>query len=287
MIPLRDNNPTSSRSYLTLALIILNVIIYLIFPGEMRKTRAYYKYGVIPHLLLTQGDHDKYQGIWQEMKQPPAPLPGIRNFPSLQHYQAARQQHRQAYAYWQQVQMPVYESLEENGQLTARSEWITPFTSMFLHGGLLHLLGNMLFLWVFGNNIADACGRLKFILFYFVCGIVATLVHIVVSPLSTIHTIGASGAISGVLGAYLLLYPRAEIETLVPIPPFLIPVDLPAYVFLGYWILLQFISGLPSLGRIGGGVAWFAHIGGFFAGLALIVIMKKRDIKFFQSPEST
>ena len=273
MIPIRDENPTNSRAFLTIALIVLNVFFYLGSRNNDYRAYTYYKFGVIPRLLLTCGDEEQYQKIWQVMKQQQPPSPN--GFTSKRDYYAA-------YREWQ-LRLRIFQELEDNGKLAHRNELLTIFTSLFLHGGLLHLLSNMLFLWVFGKNIEDATGRLRFILFYFICGVIATLVHVAVSPRSMVPLIGASGAIAGVLGAYLLLYPRAEITTLVPIPPFILPIELPAYAFLGYWIFLQFISGLPSLGRIdSGGVAWFAHIGGFFTGLLLIVLFKRREVKYFQ-----
>jgi len=157
----------------------------------------------------------------------------------------------------------------------------TPFpinliTSMFLHGGFMHLAGNMLYLWIFGDNIEDAIGRLRYLIFYLVCGLFASFAHIFVSQNSPIPTIGASGAISGVLGAYFILYPTARVLTLVPDPftfgLFYRIVRLPAFILLGIWFIFQFFQGilsLPYAGRVGG-VAWFAHIGGFFTGLFLI-----------------
>ncbi len=154
---------------------------------------------------------------------------------------------------------------------------ITVFTSMFLHAGLMHLGSNMLFLWIFGDNIEWAMGSLRFVCFYLLCGIGAALGQVLADPASTVPMIGASGAISGVLGAYLFLYPRAEVETLLLLGYFLRVVRLPALVVLGMWILLQLSSGLLSLGvPATGGVAVFAHIGGFFTGLALIGLFRRR-----------
>jgi membrane associated rhomboid family serine protease len=152
-------------------------------------------------------------------------------------------------------------------------------SSMFLHASFLHLGGNMLFLWIFGNNIEDYLGHLKFAVFYLACGAAGALAHILTHASSPIPMIGASGAISGVLGAYFLLFPRAKVLTLVPIFFFLYFMEVPAFVFLGIYILLQFLYGLPSL--MGGsgsaqGVAWLAHIGGFAAGIVLLVIFRKR-----------
>jgi membrane associated rhomboid family serine protease len=154
---------------------------------------------------------------------------------------------------------------------------VTVFTSMFIHGGFMHLLSNMLYLWIFGDNIEWALGSFRFIIFYFLCGIGAALGQVLVNPQSTVPMIGASGAISGVLGAYLLLYPRAEVETLVFLGYFVRIIRLPALVVLGMWILLQLSSGFLSLGMDAmGGVAFFAHIGGFVSGLLLVVLLRRR-----------
>jgi membrane associated rhomboid family serine protease len=154
---------------------------------------------------------------------------------------------------------------------------LSVFTSMFVHGGLFHLAGNMLYLWIFGDNIESALGSFRFIIFYLLCGIGAALGQVLTDTSSTIPMIGASGAISGVLGAYLLLYPRVEVETLVFIGYFIRLVKMPALVVLGLWILLQLFSGLLSLGAAAtGGVAFFAHIGGFFTGLVLVGLFKRR-----------
>ena len=157
-------------------------------------------------------------------------------------------------------------------------------TSMFLHGGFLHLAGNMLYLWIFGNNIEDAMGHRRFILFYIVCGIVATMTHALTNPGSDVPMIGASGAISGVLGAYLLLFPRARVLVLVPIWIFIRMFYIPAGFVLAFWFLLQLMSGAASVGQGGGGVAWFAHIGGFIAGMILIGVFKHKNVRFFNPP---
>ena len=152
------------------------------------------------------------------------------------------------------------------------------FTSMFLHGGWMHFLGNMLYLWVFGDNVEDWLGSLRFLLFYLVCGLLAALLQIAVNPASPIPMIGASGAISGVLAAYLVLFPGARVLTFVPILFFFYLVRLPALIFLGLWFLLQFLNGAVSLtaGDLSmGGTAWWAHIGGFVAGLVLILKSRK------------
>ncbi|HEY5998087.1 MAG TPA: rhomboid family intramembrane serine protease [bacterium] len=158
---------------------------------------------------------------------------------------------------------------------------LTLVTSMFLHAGLLHLLGNMLFLWIFGNNVEDATGHLRFLVFYLACGVIAAVAHVATDPESTTKMVGASGAISGVLGAYLLLFPRARIVTLVFLGFFAQTIEIPAFFFLGFWFLLQFVSGALSLGGAGGGVAWFAHVGGFIAGMVLLVPFKRRETRLW------
>lgn len=149
---------------------------------------------------------------------------------------------------------------------------LTLLTSIFLHGGLLHLAGNMLYLWIFGDNVEDSMGHLRFLIFYIMCGTIASLLHILVNTDSKVPTIGASGAISGVLGAYLVLYPRARVLTLFFFFFLIRIVRLPAMFFLGVWFLWQ----LMSAGLGGGGVAWFAHIGGFAGGVALVKLFVRR-----------
>lgn len=152
------------------------------------------------------------------------------------------------------------------------------FSSMFLHGGWLHLGGNMLYLWIFGDNVEDKLGHGRYFLFYILCGIAASAAHVVIDPRSEMPTVGASGAISGVLGAYLLMFPKARVVTLIPIFVFVQVAELPAIVVLGFWFVLQFFNGLVSLGyqTAGmGGVAWWAHVGGFVAGLILVLPLRK------------
>jgi len=145
-------------------------------------------------------------------------------------------------------------------------------TSMFLHGGWLHLIGNMWFLWVFGSHVEDALGSAKFTIFYLVSGIVSGIVQLMLNLGSAVPTIGASGAIAGVMGAFLILYPRARVVTLIFIIVFITTVELPAAFMLIYWFLIQLVSGLTSFSSFTdqGGVAWFAHVGGFLAGLLLV-----------------
>ena len=160
-------------------------------------------------------------------------------------------------------------------------EVATLLTSQFLHGGWLHLIGNLLFLWIFGNNIEDRFGRLRFLLFYLAGGVVAGLAQVAIAPDSTIPTIGASGAIAATLGAYLVLYPRARVTSLVFLVFFYQLIDVPAVVILAMWFVLQLVDGLASLGvgdaATGGGVAFFAHIGGFVFGALIAVAVRVRS----------
>jgi membrane associated rhomboid family serine protease len=155
--------------------------------------------------------------------------------------------------------------------------WLTVFTSMFLHGSPLHLGGNMLYLWIFGNNVEDAMGSGRFLLFYLLCGIAAAAAQVATAPYSTIPMLGASGAVAGVLGAYLVRFPTAQVETCVFFF-FITIIRLPALIVLGFWFLLQFTQGIAELGGVsdGGGVAWWAHIGGFVLGMLLINLFAQR-----------
>ena len=150
-------------------------------------------------------------------------------------------------------------------------------THIFLHGSWMHLLGNMWFLWLFGNNVEDSMGRLRFIGFYLLCGLAAAAAQIITSPGSAIPMVGASGAISGVMGGYLLLYPTVRVYTLVVLGFFITSMALPAWVMLGYWFLIQFVSGWVSFGGEGGGVAFWAHVGGFVAGVVLVKLFARSD----------
>ncbi len=165
------------------------------------------------------------------------------------------------------------------GVIPDRLQLSTLITSMFLHGGWLHLIGNMWFLWIFGDNIEDILGKGKFLLFYLLCGIAAALAHVLMNPFSRMPTVGASGAIAGVMGAYMVKFPHARVLTLVPIFIFITTYELPAFVVLAYWIVIQVFSGAASVGYSHlsrEGVAWWAHVGGFVAGMALIVILRPK-----------
>ena len=155
---------------------------------------------------------------------------------------------------------------------------LTILTSMFLHGGILHVGGNMLYLWIFGDNVEDTLGHGRFLIFYLVSGIIAALAQLALNADSSVPMIGASGAVSGVLGAYLLLFPRANVLTLIIVGFFVRLIRIPAVLVLGFWFLIQFLSGLITwtARTEGGEVAWFAHLGGFLAGMALLVVLRPR-----------
>jgi len=271
LIPLKDRNPTHHFPYVTVALIVLNICLFILqspFGSERVSFNLWYRFGFIPELFVNQFDETKYAKSWDNLRSEFWKRP------------ASSRSFREGLREFQERTLLMRE-LEriERGRL--RVEWLTLLTSIFLHGSLWHVLANMLFLWVFGNNIEDACGHAKFLVFYLLCGALASVAHMFVSIHSLIPTIGASGAISGVMGAYMVLYPKARVVTIIPIFYFLwYPIELPAYLYLGYWIVLNVVLGQLSLGLPDlGGTAWFAHIGGFFAGLFLIFLFKKRGVR--------
>ena len=153
------------------------------------------------------------------------------------------------------------------------NQFFSIFSYMFLHGGFLHFIGNMWFLYIFGDNVEEHFGALRFLGFYLICGIISGLFHFILNPVSMVPTIGASGAIAGVMGAYFLLYPKSRILTIIPIIIFPWFVEIPAFIFLGIWFFIQFINAAGS--SAGSGIAWWAHIGGFVAGLAMVRLNKK------------
>lgn len=182
-----------------------------------------------------------------------------------------------------QISLDTYERnffIASYGIIPDRLHYSSILTSMFLHGGWLHLIGNMWFLWIFGDNVEDILGHGKFAVFYLLCGIAAALVHILLNADSRVPTIGASGAIAGVMGAYLVKFPHSKIVTLVPIFIFLTTVEVPAVFMLIYWFAIQIFSGVGSIGYSNvtkGGVAWFAHIGGFLAGMLLVYLLGSKE----------
>jgi len=235
LIPLKDDIPTRRTPIITIALIVLNVLVYFAFEqgglglGDTGNERVV-EYGAIP----------------VEVSHPGTECVADR---SVSQIQCGEGDFGSGYVPF----------------------WVTLFTSMFMHGSLLHLAGNMLFLWIFGNNIEDSMARPTFILFYVLGGLAALALQVVTDPNSAIPTVGASGAIAGVLGAYARLYPRARVVTLVFIVIIFTVVTLPALLVLGVWFLLQLLPAFsePVTGG-GGGVAYFAHIGGFIFGLVAI-----------------
>ena len=170
------------------------------------------------------------------------------------------------------VVFQIKEIYADHAILPASVDFLSVITSQFLHGGWWHLIGNMLFLWIFGNNIEDAMGHCRFLVFYLLCGVSAALINAGIEPASEVPTIGASGAISGVLSAYLLLYPRAKVMVFA----FYMLIPLPAFIVLGIWIFMQ----VANLGG-GGNIAWWAHIGGFAIGMPLVLLFKRRHVKLF------
>jgi membrane associated rhomboid family serine protease len=264
-IPLKDRNRTRTFPYVTIALIILNIWIFILqapFGSESVTLNLTYRFGFIPGLFVRQFDRAEYARAWERLKLDFMRQPTeSRGF--FERMRELQERHR------------LVLELDRIERSHKRVEVLTLLTCMFLHGSLWHVLANMLFLWVFGNNIEDAAGHGKFLLFYVVCGAVGSFAQMAVSSESLVPMIGASGAISGVMGAYMLLYPQARIVTIIPVFYYLwYPVEIPAYLYLGYWIIVQILLGLVVAGQ--GGVAWFAHVGGFFAGLLLIFLFKKR-----------
>jgi membrane associated rhomboid family serine protease len=183
-----------------------------------------------------------------------------------------------AFLYEQSLRPPALDALVHvYGVVPARLEPVAVFTSMFLHAGWGHFLGNMLFLWIFGDNVEDRLGHVRFVAFYFLCGVAAVFAHVYMNPASKIPTIGASGAIAGILGGYFVLYPHSRVLALLPLFIIWEIVEVPAILFLGMWFLLQFYYVGMAAVRTGaeGGVAFWAHIAGFVAGIAGVVVLKK------------
>jgi membrane associated rhomboid family serine protease len=269
LFPLRDNIPTDRFAAVTLAIIVLNVIVFLFlqhpsFSGEQVDTKTVVEYGAIPY-RVTHPSRDC------EL----ARVPAIVQTPAGPAQTTEQQVVCQG--------TPEYRRAQEQREIVKVREapaFATLFTSMFMHGGWLHIFFNMLFLWIFGNNVEDSMGRVRFVIFYLLGGLAAVLAQIAVDPNSISPTVGASGAIAAVLGAYLVLYPRARVLTAVFVIFFFFFVEIPAMVMLGIWFLLQF---LPAVGQLAspeiggaGGVAYFAHVGGFLFGLALIRLFATR-----------
>jgi membrane associated rhomboid family serine protease len=268
LIPLKDNLPTSRFPILTVLLIVANVAVFVWqtqFPEDRELSRAgigagidqsAIKYGAVPYRITHPGDSDcglaavgRQDGVTTEIA-----CEGQREF------EAASQTNSI---------LP----------LDQAAWWLTLLVSMFMHGGILHLGGNMLFLWIFGNNIEDSMGRGRFLLFYALAGLIAVYAQALIDPGSTVPTIGASGAVAGVLGGYALLHPRARVLTFVLIIFFVTLIEVPAVLMLGLWFVLQFLPavGQTAISDVGGdNVAYFAHVGGFIFGLAAIKLFANR-----------
>jgi membrane associated rhomboid family serine protease len=267
VIPLKDNNPTSRFPVATVAIIVINVAVFiwqLNFPTDHLLDQAGFgaidqsslEYGAIPYRITHPDTGDCAVGAVAEAEGQFAAgvvCPDTKKFD-------------------QAVAIGRQDPSAQPIPINEAPWWETLFTSMFMHGGFLHIAGNMLFLWVFGNNIEDSLGRPLFVLFYVLAGLIAVYTQALIDPSSTAPTIGASGAIAGVLGAYALLFPQARVLTLIFIIFFVTLVEIPALVLLAIWFILQF---LPALGQVavesggGEGVAYFAHVGGFLFGLAV------------------
>ena len=248
MIPLKDNIPTVNFPVITVALIVLNIGMYFFFQqGGLsfgEPSNEHFNENVV-----------EYGSIPYEISHPGE----------------------------QCVQTGIGAEGCTDRDVGFPATWLTLLTSIFMHGGLLHLGGNMLFLWVFGNNIEDAMGRVKFVAFYLLGGLVATLSHTVIDTASTIPSIGASGAVAAVLGGYALLYPRARVVTLVILIVFITIIELPALLILGLWFLFQLYDASQPIGGEGGGIAYFAHIGGFLFGLAAVKLFANRQNPHYES----
>ncbi len=274
MLPLKDNYPTSRFPIVVVALIVVNVLVFiwqLNFPTNDRLKEAGFgsidqsslEYGAIPYRITHPGTGDCAIGAVDQVSvqqfQAGVVCPGTKDYAEAVARSRANPQ-------------------DDLGpfKIDQKPWYLTLLTSMFMHGGILHIAGNMLFLWVFGNNIEDRLGRVKFLLFYLLAGLIAVYTQALLDPASTAPTIGASGAIAGVLGAYALLFPRARVLTLIFIIFFVTLVEIPALILLAIWFILQFV---PALGQVavgsGGdqGVAYFAHVGGFAFGLAVAATM--------------
>jgi membrane associated rhomboid family serine protease len=236
LIPLKDDIPTRRFPVVTVGIIALCAIVYFVFEHGLWSLGAYGNHKVV-----------QYGAIPFELSHP------------SQHCIEEGQQ-----------------VVCGRGVPDSVATWVTVFTSMFMHGSFLHLAGNMLFLWIFGNNIEDSMGRPRFVIFYLLGGVAAIAGQTLIDPNAAAPTVGASGAIAAVLGAYALLYPRARVVTLVFIIIFFTILELPALVVLGLWFFLQVAYGASDIAGASGGVAYFAHIGGFIFGLVFIKLFANR-----------
>lgn len=262
MIPIRDENPTHGTSYVTIALIVLNCLVFLYEvtrPGDGMQ-QFVWKYGYVPAEFV-QGS----EAVRKEMQAANNAAPTVARDPRTGRPVLVRPQ-----------QLPVDEA-------TLYPAWVNIFTCMFLHGGWMHLLGNMLYLWIFGNNIEDRLGPVLFVVFYIGTGVAGNLAHTWWDP-SYVPLVGASGAISGVMGAYIILFPRVRILAVIPWYFYWFTVRLPAWLFLGVYYLIQNL--VPALRPNQGSVAYWAHLGGFAAGAAMILLFPRRKHPPQTGPES-
>jgi membrane associated rhomboid family serine protease len=254
LIPIRDENPTSRTAWVTLAIVAVNVVVFLLwqptFKSEAAQQIFFFCHAEIP---------------WETTHQTSLAEGGAEAVSAIRDLHVSRSQA----AGLQGV-------LER--ECRGKSWWQSIFVAMFLHGGWLHIGGNMLYLWIFGNNVEDRIGRIKFMIFYFISGIAAAALQTATSPNSVIPSLGASGAIAGVLGAYLVMFPRRRVLSIVPIIFFFSLIALPAIVVLGFWFVLQFFSGATTLAQhVTGGVAYFAHIGGFLTGVVAALLFFPKE----------
>jgi membrane associated rhomboid family serine protease len=285
LIPLKDNIPTDRFPILTVLLIVINVGVFLWqtqYPTDRQLDRvgltaidqSAIKYGAIPHRLTHPAESGCLLAAVPQPDRLLAPEVVCEGTPGL----------RQAEAFAAEAAAQGVSDrlapLEEPRPLDQAPWWVTIFASMFMHGGLLHIAFNMLFLWIFGANIEDSMGRLRFLLFYFLAGGAAVYAQALVDTSATVPTIGASGAVAGVLGGYALLFPRARVLSLVLIVYFVTLIEVPAWILLGIWFILQFVPaiGQTAIPDLAGdpGVAYLAHVGGFVFGLAAIKLFAKR-----------
>lgn len=279
MIPLKDNIPTDRFPILTVILIAINVGVFLLqlgYPTDRELDRvgleaidqSAIEYGAIPHRITHPDQSDCLLGAVPQPGGGVAPEVVCEGTPELRQAEAVAEQTAE-------------EGVDADPiPLDQAAWWVTIFTSMFMHGGILHLAGNMIFLWIFGANVEDSMGRARFILFYLTAGAVAVYAQALLDTGATVPTIGASGAVAGVLGGYALLFPRARVLSLVFIIYFVTLIEVPAFVLLGIWFLLQFLPvvGQTAIPDLAGdpGVAYLAHVGGFIFGLAVIKLIANR-----------
>jgi membrane associated rhomboid family serine protease len=267
LLPLKDNIPTRVFPIVTVVIILINVVVYFGLEkgglSDVGDQKFVADYSAIPYEITHPGKLCGQRAQVGRAGQVVDSGSGVL-------CEGKREQFVNT-----ETQQPVNARVIRVQDRNQPPAWLTVLTAMFMHGSLLHIAGNMLFLWIFGNNIEDAMGRIKFIFFYLLGGIVATLAQTAIDPSSATPTLGASGAIAAVLGAYALLYPRARVITLIFIIFFITVIELPALLVLGGWFVLQLIDA-SSQPLTGGGVAYFAHIGGFAFGLLTVKLLASR-----------